>query len=162
MAQKLARYIPAITRKTMERFGFAYGDILNQWPAIAGPELAACCVPERISWPRGIDSEQKARRGRHGGGTLVIRVNGPMAVELQHLTPRIMERINGYYGYHAIGSVKIIQGPLPRWRQPARRKPAILDARSAAILAQTTAALEPGPLRDALARLGRGVLSRKT
>ena len=63
------------------------------------------CEPERIRWPRGAgENAQKL------GGTLVIRAEPGRGLDLQYQSPQIIERINHFYGYGAIASVKIMQG----------------------------------------------------
>jgi len=161
MADRLARFLPDATRKSMERYGFAYAGMLMQWPAIAGADLARVSLPERIIWPRGADHDGSERRGRRSGGTLVIRVNGPMAVEIQHMTPDIIDRINSFYGYLAVASVKIVQGPLPRPPSKPKRRLPTLDAKAARGLQRRLEAVTSDELRNALARLGRGVLARR-
>jgi len=160
--RRLAALLPGITRKALERFGFAYADLLSQWPTIVGPELAAHAVPERIRWPRRADEEQ-GRPGRRTGGILVVRVDGPIAVEIQHRAPLIAERINAFYGYFAVASVKVVQGPLSasrESREAPKPRPGRVDETDAAKLAQKVEEIGDDGLRAALLRLGRGVLGR--
>ncbi|MEL6289347.1 MAG: DciA family protein, partial [Pseudomonadota bacterium] len=84
---------------------------------------------ERVKWPKvdeddreGADGEaSSSRRGRsaardarqsHVAGTLVLRVDGPLALELQHRSAQLIERINRYFGYRAIAALRILQAPL--------------------------------------------------
>jgi len=158
-AKRLARFLPAATRRAIERHGFAYADILTQWPAIVGETLARDTAPERIRWPRGGDDGDDHPR-RRASGTLIVRVNGPMAVEIQHKTPLIAERINAFYGYFAIAAVKVVQGPLPqRPALAAHRKPTLDDADTARLESELSPIGDDG-LKAALGRLGRGVLAR--
>src|SRR2546425_63234 len=83
-------------------YAFAYADLITQWPAIVGETLAQWSEPERIKWPRAGAGERKQ------GGTLVIRVVPGRGLDLQHQTPQIIDRINSFYGYCAITSVKIM------------------------------------------------------
>src|SRR5215469_13143504 len=53
----------------------------SQWAAIVGPELAA------VTWP-----ESLAR-----GGTLKLRVTPAKALELQHRSPLVIERVNLFF-----------------------------------------------------------------
>ncbi len=153
--QTLDKDFRALTRAAFARYGFAYADLIAQWPAIVGEDLAQWCEPERIRWPRGGEDERKQ------GGTLVIRVVPGRGLDLQHETPKIIDRINSFYGYGAIASVKIMQGPLSR-RKPARRVPPELSQnRAKALEAQLEAVADP-TLKDALRRLGTGILSPRS
>ena len=105
MASQLHKHFRAVAQKAFQRYGFAYAEILAHWREIAGEDLAAYSEPERIRWPRQPDNG-KSGRGRKNGGTLVIRVTDGRAVELQHETARIVDRVNTYYGYEAITGVK--------------------------------------------------------
>ena len=37
--------------------------------------------------------------------TLVLRVEGPAALEIQHLSAVILERVNRFFGWQAIGRI---------------------------------------------------------
>ncbi len=139
-----------VTGPIRRKRGLAEAALISHWPDIIGAALAAECVPLRIA--RGPDGT---------GGTLQIRVSGALALELQHLQPQVIERINGYFGYQAIARIALQQGPI-RGGMPAARKPAPppSDADAAALAAQLEGIADDG-LRQALEALGRGVLSRK-
>ncbi len=100
--------------------GFASADILAAWPDIVGPRLAAACRPVRIEWSRrGL----RDRDERPQPALLVVRVEGAFALELQHVAPLLIERINAYYGWRCIGRIVLKQGPVRR-AHPAPAKPA--------------------------------------
>ena len=146
----LAALLPRLTRPALGKRGFAEGGIVADWPDIVGPDLAAASLPERLAFSRG------ARRD----GTLHVRVSGALALELQHLEPMVVERINGYFGYRAVARLRIRQGPIPRSRRrqapPAHADPATLGAIDHAV----SLVSDPG-LRSALAGFGRALHGRK-
>jgi hypothetical protein len=144
-----------LTRAAFARYGFAYADLLTQWPAIVGDSLAQWSEPERIRWPRGGGEERKQ------GGTLVIRATPGRGLDLQHETPRIIDRINSFYGYPAISAVKIMQAPLGR-KKPSRRPPPELRPEEAKALEDQLAAVADPALKAALRRLGTGVLNPRS
>ena len=51
-------------------------------------------------------------------GTLLLRVEGPTAVEIQHLGGVILERVNRFFGWQAVGQLALRQAPLRRAAQP--------------------------------------------
>ena len=51
--------------------------------------------------------------------TLVLRVEGPAALEIQHLSAVILERVNRFFGWQAIGRIALRQAPLRR-REPSQ------------------------------------------
>lgn len=141
-----------LTRPLLGKHGLAEGNLLANWDAIVGPAVASMALPERVRFPK----------GRRDGGEVTVRVaSGPVAVQIQHDTPRILERINGYFGYPAVGRLKIIQAPLPvrRPRRPAEPPP--LKPDEARAVEQSVAEISDPGLRAALERLGQAVARRR-
>jgi hypothetical protein len=145
----------ALTRAAFARYGFAYADLITQWPAIVGEAIAQWSEPERIKWPRTGADERKQ------GGTLVIRVTPGRGLDLQHETPRIIDRINAFYGYSAIATVRIRQDALSRKKAPPQALPALGAPAAQALESELDGVADPG-LKDALRRLGQGVLSPRS
>ena len=141
--------------------GFATTALLSEWPAIVGTELAEFTMPDRVVWPRRRD-EAEERAGKQGrraeGAILVLRVEGPRAIEVQHRSGQILERVNTYFGYRAVAEMRILQAPVARKpsRAPARPAPADDDALPA------SASIQDERLRKALARLGSAARARLT
>ena len=153
--QTLDKEFRALTRAAFARYGFAYADLITQWPAIVGEGVAQWSEPERIKWPRAGADERKQ------GGTLVIRVTPGRGLDLQHETPRIIERINAFYGYVAIAAVRIRQGALGRKMAAPRTLPELGGAAAQALESELAEVADP-ELRAALKRLGEGVLSPRS
>ena len=55
--------------------------------------------------------------------TLVLRVEGPAAIEIQHLSGLIIERVNRFFGWQAIDRLALRQAPLTRRGKPKSRPP---------------------------------------
>jgi len=142
-----------LTQAAFARYGFAYGELLSQWTAIAGDSFAKACRPERISWPR-----QTGEARQRMGGILILRAAPGRALELHYETPRLIERINAFYGFGAIAAIKIRQAPATAPQPPARPKRALKAAQAAALEAEL-AGIGEESLRDALRRLGTGALT---
>lgn len=146
----VATQLNRVTAAVRRRRGLTEAGLIADWATIVGDGLAEECAPQRLV--RGADGV---------GGTLHIRVTGPLALELQHLEPLVIERINGYFGYRAVARLSLHQGPLaPRRTKKAPLRPQP-DAQAEARLAPLLAGIEDDELRDALERLGRGVLARR-
>ena len=94
--------------------GFASTDILAAWPEIVGERLARYCRPSKLEWPKRRRKDSDAPES----GTLVVRVEGVFAIELQHLAPVVIERINAHYGWACIHRLVLQQGRMVR---PGRR-----------------------------------------
>lgn len=150
--QRLDKHFRELTRKSFERYGFAYADLIVMWPAVIGEEWGALSAPVRIHWPR---SAGPADERRKRGGTLTLRVAEGRGLDFQHLAPRIIERINGYYGYEAVTQLKIVQGPIERRPAEAARGPA--DNAPDDAWSGRLAAIGHERLKQALVRLGAEV-----
>lgn len=140
----LLRLRPCLTRlldPVARQRGLVDGALLTEWASIVGPGLAARCRPIKV------------RRGS-GGGVLSIRAPGVAALELQHAAPQIVERINDYFGFAAVQRLKLVQAPVTSPRAPAAPPEHSLTADQSAAIETTVAGLGPGPLRQALVRLG--------
>ncbi|GJE46885.1 hypothetical protein AEGHOMDF_6094 [Methylobacterium soli] len=87
----------------------------------------------------------------------MVRVEGVFAIELQHLAPVVIERINAHYGWACIGKIVMQQGRIDRG---ARRHaaPSIDPARRGEVALAVSQIGDEG-LRDALDRLGTAVVA---
>jgi hypothetical protein len=142
--------VEKLTRPIFGRRGFSEAAIITDWAAVIGAELARHTRPERIAF----------RPRTRAEGTLHLRVgHSALALELQHLEPQLIERINRYFGYRAVARVAMIQGPVAAGEEkPAATEPPLDPAADAALRARLSGVSDPG-LRDALNRLGRRVLA---
>lgn len=141
--------------------GFATTALLSEWPTIVGAELAQFTMPDRVVWPkRREDSEEASlQRGHRGeGAILVLRVEGPRAIEVQHRSGQILERVNSYFGYRAVAEMRILQAPVTRKAAPAPSPALPLDPDAL----PPSATIEDRGLRAALLRLGSAARARLT
>jgi hypothetical protein len=129
--------------------GFAARELVTRWAEIAGPEISAHSEPLKIQWPRPVEGQPQEP------ATLVLRVEGPMALEIQHASDIILQRVNRFFGWSAVGRLALRQAPLSRRDRPAARHAP--DAKSVAEVARTLSAVEDDELRAALARLGASI-----
>jgi hypothetical protein len=130
------------------RQGFASAELVTRWDDIVGHEIAAHSEPIKLQWPRRSDDEGSET------GTLVLRVEGPAAIEIQHLAGLICERVNRFLGWRAVGRLALRQAPL-RHRQP--KAAPIVDATATARIAENLGGIKDEELKEALARLGAAV-----
>ena len=133
--------------------GFASTDILAAWPDIVGERLARFCRPSKLEWPRRKRKTDEAP----DSGTLVVRVEGVFAIELQHLAPVVIQRINAHYGWACVGRIVLQQDRIGR---PGRKTvPVTVDPVQRGEVAQAVSRIEHEALRDALDRLGLAVVA---
>jgi len=147
-ARSLAAVLPKVAEPAMRQRGFASVEIVTGWPGIVGAALAAETTPERLSFPP----------GKRLDGTLHVRASGSLALEMQHLEPVILDRINTYFGYRAVARLALAQGPRPaRQEAPAPKAPAPPDPARRAAVERQTCGIGDAALRGALNRLGEAV-----
>jgi len=128
--------------------GFASTELVTRWAEIVGPEIADHSQPEKIQWSRPVEGHMPEP------GTLVLRVEGPTAVEIQHLSGVVLERVNRFFGWQAVGALRLRQAPLNR---KAKAPAPTLDPAATARIAAGLGGIADENLRDALARLGAAI-----
>ena len=148
-AKPLSVLLSDVFSDAYARQGFAARELVTRWAEIAGPEIAVHAEPLKIQWPRPVEGQPQEP------ATLVLRVDGPMALEIQHSSDVILQRVNRFLGWNAIGRLALRQAPLSR--RNAKKAPAAPDARSVAEVEKTLSSVEDADLRAALARLGASI-----
>lgn len=139
--------------KIAGRHGFAELDVLLHWPAIVGEALAPICRPVRVRYGS----------ARKLGATMVVEANGARAPEVEHLGPRIIERVNQFYGYRAVSRLQIMQSGAAGFAEAQAafsgpdHEPAAEEMRRAEAL---TTEVHDEDFRAALNRFGANVLAR--
>ncbi|MGB2729477.1 MAG: DciA family protein [Methylovirgula sp.] len=151
-SRPLADLVGAAMDPVLARQGFGASDIVLYWEEIVGERLAAMSEPLCLRWPpRGND------RGDLLPATLVVRVEGAHALELQHVSGMVIERVNAYLGFGCVGRIALKQGPLERCsKRKASHQPPSAEAVAAAEAA--VAGVTDDALHKALCRLGARVL----
>ena len=125
--------LPPLVRPAFRAAGQTVGQLIADWPAIVGTSVAEASTPRRFA-----------------AGTLTLGCSGPVAMELQHLAAMLMERINRHFGRPLVQRLRFVQEAVPTRAGTAvpraeERPPVEIEG------------FAPGPLRDALGRLGARV-----
>jgi len=153
----LADFVSPAVGDAFSKFGFSQGDLILHWPDIIGIKLAAHCRPLKLQWPRA---------SRKGGepkpaelATLIVQVESHAALEVQHMSATILQRVNNFLGWRCISKLSLRQAPLPKpdTRHNIKRP----DPASLTKAQDATSDIDDAPLRAALIRLGAQVLSQK-
>ena len=154
-AKPLAELIDDCIAPALAAQGFAGRAIVSLWPEIVGERLAARSRPLKIDWPRRRPAPGEASEP----ATMVVRVESAFALEMQHLGPLLVERVNTHLGWRAVGKLVLKQGPV---EAPApKRAPPPLDLAVAARVEQQVAGVADPDLRASLERLGRHVAQKQ-
>ena len=139
-----------IAAPVLGKRGLGEAQIITEWPAIVGEDLARQTIPVKLTFAKGLRQD----------GTLHLRVAGAAAPEVQHREPQIVERINGFAGYHMVGRLTLTQGPIPGRTVARRVAPAPLPISEAQALDDRLATVADPELKAALRRLGEAVLGQ--
>jgi len=144
---RLSVELPGLTktafRNTLGGRGFAEAGLITEWAAVVGADIARMSRPIQLAFPRG---ERK-------GGVLTVACSGAAALELQHLKPQILDRVNTHFGYGAVSEIRFKQGEALRRapRRPESRKPTETET---AAVAASVSSMPEGAVKDSLMRLG--------
>ncbi len=139
--------IRKIVKPALGKKGFFEIDIIANWPELVGEKISAFATPLKLTFPR----------GKEAAAVLHISVaGGVFATELSHKKMALLEKINTFFGYSAVGDIKIIQDSFspekeakkaPAAKEPKTRKP--LSAEMENILSE----VGDDDLKSALKRL---------
>jgi len=147
----VGRELSRIAGRVLGKRGLGEAQLLAEWSAVVGEELAGETLPIKLSFPAG---------GRKNG-VLKLRVTSAAALRVQHREPQILERINGFFGYGAVARLALVQGPMPEKirTEPPPRRP-LSPSETAALAARVSQVSDP-VLKSALERLGAAILSQR-
>ncbi|MEZ5832074.1 MAG: DciA family protein [Dongiaceae bacterium] len=140
--------VPGIAKAALGSRGYAEAGLFTHWAEIAGASIAASSLPVKLSFPR----------GKRDDGTLTVRCGGSAALELQHLAPSVLERINGHFGYRAVARLKIEQGAVSA-RKVATPPPPLTRLEQSEVSAATDPVAD-AEIRASLSRLGTAIRRR--
>ena len=144
----IAAEVPGIAGPVLGKRGFAEAQLVAQWPAIIGEDIARGVSPDKLSFTR----------GERRDGTLHLRVAPGFGPEIQHREPVLLERINAFFGYRAVARLALKQGP-PAWpAEPPPPRPRPLKGEERQHLERSVADIGDDELRAALQRLGEAVI----
>ena len=145
-AKPLSVLLGGVFSDAFARQGFASRELVTRWAEIAGSEIAKFSEPLKIQWPRPVEGQNQVP------ATLILRVEGPMALEIQHSSDAILQRVNRFFGWNAIGKIALRQAPLSRPK--VRKTIPPIEPTAIAEIAKSLGSVEDDELREALARLG--------
>jgi hypothetical protein len=127
-----------ISGPALRRYGFAQDQLIAKWPEIAGPILSDVSLPIKLSFPP----------SKKLGGTLTVQVEGPYALQIQHIQDLLIARVNQFFGYRAVERLRLQQGDVPR----SATRSTTLTGPTVEVPPEVLA-LPDGPLKDSLVKL---------
>ena len=88
--------LPTKVKRIIDKKGQLYSETLDNWKYIVGDELFKVC------FPKSFKSSNKL-----GGSYLNIMVKRGSEVDLEYSKKKIINKMNAYFGYEAIKSIKL-------------------------------------------------------
>jgi len=136
-------------------------DLIKAWPELVGEEFRETTRPEKINWPRRANEDDPFKPA-----VLVVACENSAALFFQHEQAAILERINVFFGFEAIGRVTILQKQVMASSDKKKsNKPALSskftneeEIRLASILDE----IDDPKLKETLTKLGRGVFAKNS
>ena len=139
---------------------FVSPDLLAAWPEIVGERLAGLCLPVHMkAQPK---SRSRHKKAGEDGAVLEVRADPSIQIDLDYGQALILERINAFFGYQAVASLKVLPKTPSAVAEPAAATsdppivptPAARDAARAQVVQ-----VEDERLRRVLEELGASVFS---
>jgi hypothetical protein len=157
-SRPLADLIGAVVDPVLARQGFGQSNIILYWDDIVGERIASASQPLKLQWPPRGKNPSPANGIEPA--SLVIRVESGFALELQHLAPVVIDRVNAHLGWKCVGRLQLRQGPIQRIERNKRRNLPI-NATAQVKAEKAVANIDDIALRTALAKLGARILSEQ-
>ncbi len=139
----------ALLKPMMDHYGEAYVGILLDWPTIVGERYAKLTAVQYLKFPKDKKTD----------GILYIRCVSAAMPIMQAQSPQLIERLNRYFGYKAIVSIRLQAGLV--FDASSRKKPTYehpLSEEAHQTINALTTDIANDELRLALQRLGEGIL----
>lgn len=136
-----------ITAPLLGKQGYVLGAVLQDWQKIVGDKIATLTCPQKLVF----------RNEKRTGGTLYLLASTGSGPLIQQISPAIIERVNTYFGYNAVSSLKIQQGFLPP--KPSDRQEEITLSNSEKTwIDDSTKSIDDNELKKTLQSFGESLL----
>ena len=156
--RQLADFLPAALDPLVAKLGMSQATLVLDWAEIVGERIAAQCEPARLRWPpRGPKTDPSKASDP---AVLQLRVAPGFGLEIQHLAPLIIERVNAHLGWRCVAKITLRQEPFQPKRKAVRR-PSPVDPRARKEAEALAEGIDDEGMRAALVRLGAAALSER-
>lgn len=153
--RSVAEIVGKVLEPVMARRAGMTLDLIKAWPELVGEEFRETTRPEKINWPRRAHEDDPFKPA-----VLVIACENSAALFFQHEQPAILERVNVFFGFEAIGRITIVQ------KQVISKKPEKIKTTNAVSkedeirLASILDEIDDPALKERLEKLGRGIMGK--
>ena len=88
--------LPKNVKKILNKKGFVYSEILNNWNYLVGKEIS------KVSFPKTFKPS-----GKNAPGILIISVQRGNEINIEFSKNTIIEKINSFFGYKILNNVRL-------------------------------------------------------
>ena len=100
----VGKTIRPLVKQILGKNGFMQVELASNWEEIVGENLCRYVLPQKISFNKDERTE----------GTLYLMVyGGAFAMEVENNKLKILQKVNAFFGYEAVGKIKILQNNNP-------------------------------------------------
>ncbi|WP_082733994.1 DUF721 domain-containing protein [Polycladidibacter hongkongensis] len=158
-AHQLSELVNTTLTPAARKRGFASVDLIAAWPELVGPRYSEKVQPGQLIWPRtkNADGEQLAEPA-----TLLVYTDGPTSLFFSHEIPQLRERINRFFGWCAVGRIKVMQRQPMRPQTIKKQPPKQISAAEKAQIQKVVAPVQDDRLRAALEKLGTAIRAKSS
>lgn len=151
----IAKTVHPLAKQLLGKQGLLLVDLLADWQHIIGETMARFVLPQRLIFAKGA---------RDNGTLELLTSNGAIALEVQQMSPQIIEKVNVYFGYAAVAKLKIVQNSAPEIFPVAKNtsenvKKNLVSTSEEIYITNIIKDINDENLRHCLEKLGRYVLS---
>ena len=151
--QNISGVLLPLAKKIVGKKAFAEADVICNWSDIAGNEVASYSKPLKIDF----------KKGERAGGTLYVETyGGAFALELQTKSKFLIEKVNVFFGYQAVGQLKIVQNSKQFddvAQDVIKPQKILVTEEEENYIEQASSGLNSEGLSDVLQRLGRAIFN---
>ena len=97
--KKIGNTLPRIVDKNIKEKNFIEVSLIKKWREIIGEDIAKFCWPIKI-----IFSNIK-----NSNGIIFLKTKRGKSMEIEFKSEEIIEKLNQYFGYKAIGKISVVQ-----------------------------------------------------
>ena len=155
-ARSVTEVLGSVLEPIMARRAGMRIDLMRAWPELSGPDYAEVTRPEKIKWPRRISDDDPFK-----AGVLVVACEPASAVFFEHEKSAVVERVNMFFGFEAVNRLVINQKPVRLDNRDENASVPMISDEDSKRLKKLLGEIDDPELRQALERLGIGVLGSK-
>ena len=145
-------FLAPFAHKLLGKKAFAEADVLCHWPEIVGEETASYAKPLRIDFKK---------NERTGGVLWIETAGGAFALEIQLKERIVLEKVNTFFGYEAVNSLRIMQNAASfgQTKAPIHNfEKTLVTAEEENYIESLSEGIKDKNLEQALQKLGRAIV----